>query len=118
MDQSVQNRRANHLQLRLFRHFDRISTARQCRLPRRQTHRMGFKTFAREKLPRSRAVHPVPLPQGLEDLDTQESIQSGSLSNFAFVSTFGFRISSLIKHTDIPIHLAQLPAESQAEVLQ
>src|SRR5207245_9980699 len=68
IDASLQNRRPDHLQLRLLRRADRSRAARQRSLSRRQKTRVGLQKSPRKKLSRSRPIHPAPLPRRLEDL--------------------------------------------------
>src|SRR5437773_3365235 len=68
MDRSVQDRRADDMQLRLFRPVDRSGAAGQRGISRRQKIGMGLQAPEGEELSRSRAIHPAPLSRRLEDI--------------------------------------------------
>src|SRR5438046_6644900 len=68
MDRSVQDRRADDMQLRLLRPVDRSGAAGQRGISRRQKIGMGLQAPEGEELSRSRAIHPAPLSRRLEDI--------------------------------------------------
>src|SRR5688572_7829822 len=70
MDSGLQDRGADDLSIRLLRSAHRGGFTRERRLSRWRKDRLGFQEVEGQELPRRRGVHPAPLPQGLEDLNS------------------------------------------------